>query len=41
LNLFAWIPRKVFGVVQPEGTTSFRIEMPRDNFARRLIQRYF
>src|SRR6185369_17111286 len=32
VNFFAWIPRQIFRVVQPEGTTGFRIEMPRDNF---------
>src|SRR6185437_16177988 len=32
LNLFAWIPRQVFGVVEPERTAGFRIKMPGDNF---------
>src|SRR6185436_1050356 len=38
LNLFTRVPRKVFGVVQPERTARFRIEMPRHNFANPSVQ---
>src|SRR6185503_1706420 len=40
LNLFTRIPIEVLREVQPEGTTRFRIKVPRNNFTNPGVKRF-